>query len=407
MALIIGLNSGSSCDGVDCVLAEISMAEDHQPNPPKYLGGISVDWPERLNKMIWEAFDLKLGLNDLAKLNYAIGGFFGMAVKKLLKETGHTADEIECIGVDGQQVFLHQTDREKADAVTDEMFENDYPDLFLDDIYAYGFCFGDGNVVAAYTDITTVSQFRPADHAVGGQGAPLMQYVDYVLFRNEKPTLTLNIGGISNVHKVYKDRRKMLGYDCGPGNIMMDYIAKQYFGVNYDKDGAIAARGKYDKEMLKELMTADFLTRPYPRSAWRDDFDCEYSEKMRQKYSRLSDEDIMATFNVFSAEAIVSSIREFVDLSDTEVMYASGGGAYNKTLLKNIQERLPEVRVETSFAIGIPPQFKEAMKFATLGYAAVHQCANNVPGACRARRYNVLGHICVAPKYALGTDDGE
>ena len=92
----------------------------------------------------------------------------------------------------------------------------------------------------------------------------------------------------------------------------------------------------------------------------------------------------MATFNVFSAEAIVSSIREFVDLSDTEVMYASGGGAYNKTLLKNIQERLPEVKVETSFAIGIPPQFKEAMKFAALGYAAVHQCANNVPGACRA-----------------------
>lgn len=330
-----------------------------------------------------------------------------MAVKQLLKETGHTADEIECIGVDGQQVYLHQTNRKKADEVTDEMFEKNYVDLFLDDIYAYGFCFGDGNVVAAYTDITTVSQFRPADHALGGQGAPLMQYVDYVLFRNEKPTLTLNIGGISNVHKVYKDRRKMLGYDCGPGNIMMDYIAKQYFGVKYDKNGEIAARGKCDETLLKELMTADFLIRPYPRSAWRDDFDCAYSEKTRKKYAHLSDEDIMATYNMFSAEAIVASIREFVDLTDTEVMYASGGGAYNETLLKNIQEKLPEIKVETSFAIGIPPQFKEAMKFATLGYAAVHNCANNVPGACKARRYNILGHICMAPKYAQGTSDEE
>ena len=405
MSLIIGLNSGSSCDGVDCALAEISMMEDNQPSPPKFIDGISLDWPERLHKMIWDAFDNKLDLFQLSKLNYAIGAFFGVCVKELLKKTGHTADEITCIGVDGQQVYLHQTNREKADAVTDEQYENDFVNLFLDDIYAYGFCFGDGCVVADYTDITTVSQFRPADHALGGQGAPLMQYVDYCLFRNGEPTMTLNIGGISNVHKVYKDRSKMLAFDCGPGNIMIDYIAKKYFGVPYDKDGAIAARGKCDETMLAELMQAPFLSRPYPRSAWRDDFDVAYSEKMRQKYSHLSDEDVMATYNVFSAECITKCIKDFADLSDTKVLYASGGGAYNKTLLANIQARLPEhMRVCTSFEIGIPPQFKEAVKFATLGYAAVNTCANNIPGACRARKYGVLGHICVAPKYAKGAD---
>ncbi len=406
MALIIGLNSGSSCDGVDCALAEISMMEDNQPSPPKFITGISVDWPERLHKMIWEAFDNKLDLFELSKLNYAIGAFFGVAVKQLLKETGHTADEIEVIGVDGQQVYLHQTNRELANKVTDEQFENDYVNLFLDDIYAYGFCFGDGAVVADYTDINCVTQFRPADHALGGQGAPLMQYVDYVLFRNAEPTLTLNIGGISNVHKVYKDRRKMRAFDCGPGNIMMDYIAKKYFGVNYDKNGEIAARGKCDQKLLDELMKAPFLQRPYPRSAWRDDFDTTYSEKMRQKYSHLSNEDIMATYNVFSAECITKCIKDFTDLSDTNVIYASGGGAFNKVLLQNIQDRLPDhMKVLTSDAIGIPPQFKEATKFATLAYAAMHQSANNIPGACCARKYAILGHVAYAPKYAKGTED--
>ena len=406
MALIIGLNSGSSCDGVDCILAEISMMDDDQPAPPKFIDGISVDWPERLHKMIWDAFDFKLGLAELSKLNYAIGAFFGVVVKQLLKKTGYTADDIEVIGVDGQQVYLHQTDREKANAVTDEQYENDFVNLFLDDIYAYGFCFGDGAVVADYTDINCVTQFRPADHALGGQGAPLMQYVDYVLFRDTEPTLTLNIGGISNVHKVYKDRRKMRAFDCGPGNIMMDHIAKKYFGVPYDKNGDIASRGKADDEMLKELMQAPFLHRPYPRSAWRDDFDVNYSEKMRQKYKHLSDEDVMATYNVFSAECICKCIKDFTDLSDTNVLYASGGGAYNKVLLQNIQERLPShMRVASSSEIGIPPQFKECVKFATLAYACVHQSANNIPGACCARKYGVLGHIAIAPKYAKGTQD--
>lgn len=405
MALIIGLNSGSSCDGVDCALARIEMMEDDQPGPPEFIDGISLDWPERLHRMIWDAFDNKLDLFALSKLNYAIGAFFGVCVKKLLEKTGYKPEDITCIGVDGQQVYLHQTDREKADAVTDEQYENEFPDLFLDDIYAYGFCFGDGCVVSAYTDITTVSQFRPADHALGGQGAPLMQYVDYCLFRNCEPTMTLNIGGISNVHKVYKNRDKMLAFDCGPGNIMIDYIAKKYFGVPYDKNGDIAARGKCNPAMLEELLKAPFLQRPYPRSAWRDDFDVTYSEAMRQKYAHLSDEDVMATYNVFSAECITRCIKDFTDLSDTKVLYASGGGAFNKTLLKNIQERLPEhMRVCTSMEIGIPPQFKEAVKFATLAYGAVNSCANNIPGACRARKYGVLGHICVAPRFAKGTE---
>jgi anhydro-N-acetylmuramic acid kinase len=405
MALVMGMNSGSSCDGVDCVLAEISMGHGDQPNPPKYIDGISLDWPERLYTMIWDAFNNKLDVIQLSKLNYAIGAFFGVTVKKLLEKTNHTSDDITCIGVDGQQIFLHQTDREKANAVTDEQFENDYVNLFLDDIYAWGVCFGEGNVVADYTDITTVAQFRPADHALGGQGAPLMQYVDYVLFRDKGPTLTLNIGGISNIHKVYSDRSKMKAFDCGPGNIMMDHIAKKYFGQSYDKDGAIAARGKFDEKMLAELMTVPFLSRPIPRSAWRNDFDHNYAEAMRQKYSHLSDEDVMATYNVFAAEAIAKCVNEFVENKDTDAIYASGGGAFNKTLLKNLQERLPaHMKVYTSDAIGIPPQFKEAMKFATLGYAAINHCANNIPGACLARKYAILGHICLAPKYARGTE---
>lgn len=400
MALIVGLNSGSSCDGVDCVLADISTAEDGQPTPPRFIDGISVKWPERVHKMIWQAFENKLDVIELSKLNYAIGACFGVTVKKLLDKCNLKSEDIEVIGVDGQQIFLHQPDREKADNLTPEQKE-EYVSLFLDDIYAYGVCFGEGSVVAAYTDITTVAQFRPADHALSGQGAPLMQYLDYVLFRESGPILTLNIGGISNVHKVYKDRKKMLAFDCGPGNIMIDYIAKKYFNKEFDPNGEIAARGKVDEGLLNELMSAPFLKRPIPRSAWRNDFDTEYSEKMRRKYIHLTDEDIMATYNAFTAACIANSIKDFTNPSDTKELVASGGGVFNKTLMSNIQKRLPEhMTLVTSDKYGIPPQFKEALKFATLGYAAIHNIANNIPHASHAEKYSILGHICPPPRYA-------
>lgn len=408
MDYIIGLNSGSSCDGLDVVLAKISMAEDHQPNPPEFVDGIGYDWPPEIRDLIWKAFYNQLQMAELCRLNYAIGAVFAQAANQIMAKNGLQPENVYSIGVDGQQIYLKQPDHEKISQMSPEE-KADLPGRWLKDIYANGIVLGDSSVCAAHTNVTTVTTFRPSDHAIGGNGAPMMQYLDYVLFRNKKPIMTLNIGGIANVHLVYKDRRKMMAFDTGPGNIMVDYMAKKYFGKNYDPDGQIAAQGKVCEEMLSELIQHPYFSRKLPRSAWRTDFDTDFSEAMRQKYPQLSDEDVMATYADFTAYCIVKNILDNIPaqrLAEIDQLVASGGGVRNKTMMQMIQARLPKgIELITSDAYGIPPQYKEALKFATLAYATLHRAADNIPAASHAGHYTLMGKIALAPRYALGTQD--
>lgn len=401
MAKMIGLNSGTSLDGIDAVLIEVELGADGQPTPPRFLHGLSTDWPREVEKVMLEAFANKVDMEGLGRLNYVAGAVFAEAARKLMDELNLDPSEVAGIGVDGQTIYQEQPDHTRIDAMTPEE-RADLVGRWFNGPYPMCYQLAESNVIAAHTQVSTVTHFRQADHAYGGNGAPMMQYLDWVMFRDKAPALTLNIGGIANIQYVEYDRSKMIAFDTGPGNVLLDHAGRELFDTGFDKDGALSAAGTVDQAMLDDLLQHPFFSRKLPRSAWRNDFSSSYGDSVLEKYRHLDRHDIMATFCAFTAEAIVRSMRDNVpDLGRLSEVVASGGGVFNPTLMRAVEERLPGgLGLVTSDKYGIPPQYKEAVKFATLGFAALNGVANNIPAASHADHYAVMGKIAVAPRHA-------
>ena len=279
-----------------------------------------------------------------------------------------------------------------------EAEKSDWPGHWLSKKYPAGTQMGDTSVIANLTNIDTVTHFRPADHTFGGAAAPLMPYLDFVLFRHlPYPTMTLNIGGIANLHVASSDRSRMLGFDTGPGNVISNYMCRKLFGMEYDRDGLIASKGKVNEKMLDYFMHHPFFDRPVPRSGWIADYNEEYINSTIERFSNLHKEDILATACAFTAAAIVRSMYDNVPeeiIKSTKKLYCSGGGVKNPQIMKEIRARMPEnIDVTTSAEIGIPPEYKEAVKFATIAYSTIHCVPGNIPAAGHASQYAILGKI--------------
>jgi anhydro-N-acetylmuramic acid kinase len=234
-------------------------------------------------------------------------------------------------------------------------------------------------IVAAACETTIVTQFRPVEHALGGSGAPLMQFLDFVAFRDIGPALTLNIGGIANCQLADMDRRRMMVFDTEPGNVMPDHAARVLLGKPYDADGAAAARGRVDEQLLSRLLEHDFFHRRPPRGAWRLDFGSSFANRHIAENRKRSPDDLLATFTEFTAVSISRSIRDCIPmLNEITILIASGGGVRNKALMERIRVNLPPgLRLTVSDEFGIPAQYKEAINFAALARAAQLQLANN------------------------------
>lgn len=321
-------------------------------------------------------------------------------------------------------------------------------DLWTRGGYPCGLFIAESGVVAARTNITTVTQFRPVDHALGGSGAPLMQYLDFVAFRGRgKPTVTLNIGGIANLQLADADRSKMMyvssgtqiqvfffffffsystppplpfikltssltpptspprAFDTGPGNVMIDHVMRVRLGKEYDQDGQTAAKGTVVSPLLDELMAREFFQRKPPRSAWRLDFGSSYADDILRRYSASSTEDLVATFTAFTSRSVERALVDFVlpRVPELDELIASGGGTRNLFLMRLLGERLDHhhgVKLCTSDVYGIPAAYKEAIKFATLAFATKRGLANNIPAASGASRFAVLGKLTWAPGLA-------
>jgi len=392
MSKVIGMNSGSSVDSIDVVLIEIEKGSDNVPTPPKVIDGITYEWPEDIHEQIIKAIKLELSIPDLTRLHFVVGAVYGEAVKALLKKCSLSTDTIEVIGVDGQTVYQETPFREKDSAALS------YIDKFKVGAYACTLQIGDGAVISNYTNITTVTQFRPADIALGGTGAPLMQYLDYVAFRKIAPLVTLNIGGIANFQVVNPDRDKMIAFDTGPGSVMMDFVSKTMFKRAYDKDGEIAKSGKINNALLTELLDHPFLKRTPPRNAWRLDFGEGYIDNIINKHKNMKPEDYMATFCEFTAISIAEAFKKFVYPRGIKTIVASGGGTNNLMLMQSIKEKLPtDANIVKSDEYGIPAKYKEAVKFGTLGFATISKISNNLPSCSGASQYTIMGKISYPP----------
>lgn len=372
---IVGLMSGTSLDGVDAALIEVS-------------GGIPFDGWRQLafftrpytaeeRARIQELLQPEVSLPALTAANMWLGELFADAAQRVIAQAGLRPDEVDAVASHGQTIW-HIPPRHGQPGATLQI--------------------GEPCVIAERTGLLTVADFRPRDMAAGGQGAPLVPFADYLLFHSDAQSIAVqNIGGIGNVSRLPKGGglEQVVAFDTGPGNMVIDALVAHYTGgrQTYDRDGALAAAGQVDAALLDELMGHPYFRQAPPKSTGRELFGAAYAKELRERgESRdLSPEDIIATATALTAESIARAYRDFLGPIDEIIL--GGGGSYNSTLRRMITERLTGIPLHTHEDHGIAGDAKEAIAFALLGHATLCGVPANLPAATGARHAVVLGKI--------------
>jgi anhydro-N-acetylmuramic acid kinase len=372
--IVVGLMSGTSVDGIDAAVCQVEGA------PPDLradlLAFTKTDFETGLRSRIFQAFTPQTGTVDLiCALNFEIGEAFAQAALNAIEEANLTRDRVHLIGSHGQTIY--------------HLPGGPAPSTLQ---------IGEAALIAERTGITTIADFRVADMAAGGQGAPLVSYVDYLLLAHAGKTRAVqNIGGIANVTLLPAgcSRAEVLAFDTGPGNMLIDYAVRRATDgkLEYDRDGRLASRGRVDEGLLAELMSHAFLARSPPRTTGREEFGSQFGGRVwqRAKAQRMADQDIVATLTAFTARSIAHAYRCF--LPPVEEVILGGGGGYNPVLRRMIERDLAPARVLLHEDFGLSSDAKEALAFAVLAYETWHGRPGNLPSATGASHRVVLGKI--------------
>ncbi|MDF2880560.1 MAG: anhydro-N-acetylmuramic acid kinase [Clostridiaceae bacterium] len=372
---VVGLMSGTSLDGIDAALVKISgFGENTKAQLVEF---INKKIPENIKGEIKDCFSIeKSNVELVCSLNFKLGYLFAEAVRELCIKAKFPLKKIDLIGSHGQTVFH-----------IPKAYKN-YCTSTLQ--------IGEPAVIAYETGATVVSNFRTMDMAAGGEGAPLVPYTEYILYRSNKNRALQNIGGIGNVTILPANCRldDVYAFDSGPGNMIIDEVTKRLKGVNYDAGGAFAAQGKINEALLNELMDIDYIKNPPPKTTGRELFGSQFVDALLEKWSNLRPEDLIATVTAFTAKSIAYNYRCFVfPKLNIEEVILGGGGSYNDTLVRMIQSYLPESKVLIQEDLGYSSDAKEAVAFAVLANEAVNGNPGNVIGATGAKERVVLGNI--------------
>lgn len=386
--LVLAIMSGTSADGIDVALARISGAP---PNlNAKLLGHTSFQFPPTLRKEILRVAEQQsISAGELSHLNFRLGHIYADAVLAACKRFKVAPKEVDLIGNHGQTIF-HQGK----------------PANYFGKPVASTLQIGEGAVIAARTGITTVSDFRPADMALGGQGAPLVPYVDYLLYRHPKlGRVSLNIGGIGNVTVIPAGARpdQVFAFDTGPGNMLVDALVQHFSHgrKRFDRDARIAQSGRSNPALLNELMKDPYLKLAPPKSTGREYYGRAYVQKVldlgRRHHTKPA--DLIRAATIFTALSVVNALHRFVPRKTTiQQLIVSGGGVHNPLILGQLAAALPRIEVLPSSFFGIREDAKEAFAFALLAYETFHQRPANLPSATGARGPAILGKISYAPR---------
>lgn len=387
--LVLGLMSGTSADGIDVALARISGAP---PNlNAKLLGHTSFNFPPALRKEILRVAEQQpISAGELSQLNFRLGRIYADAALAACKKFKIAPSRINLIGNHGQTIFHQGSPVPYLGARTSSTLQ-----------------IGEGSVIAARTGITTVSDFRPADMALGGQGAPLVPYVDYLLYRHPKlGRVSLNLGGIANITVIPANAKpsQVFAFDTGPANMLIDALV-QYFTrgrQRFDKDAKLALKGRDIAPISSLLLKEPYLYQPPPKSTGREYFGKYYAQRIVQlghKY-RANMNDLIRIATWFTMVSVRVALELFV-LPKTTVhqLIVSGGGAKNPLLYSILSDyyRHNGIEVLKSSQLGIPVDAKEAFAFALLAYETFHQRPANLPSATGAHGPAILGKISYAP----------
>jgi anhydro-N-acetylmuramic acid kinase len=376
--IVAGVMSGTSADGID--VAFVRILGRGLRLRWQLLGHAHSAYPPVVRRAVLDAMNASHArVADLARLNFLLGELYADAVTKAGKRF---AVEPELIGCHGQTLY-HQ-----GDAAS-----------FLGRKLAVTWQTGEGAVVAARTGVPVVSDFRPADMAAGGKGAPLVPYVDYLLYRHaRRACVALNLGGIANVTIIPAGAQPedVIAFDTGPGNMVIDALMQRLFHRDRDTGGAVAARGRTIQALLEEVLRIPFFAQKPPRTAGREQFGREFVEKFLRRAARAGTkkkEDVIATATALTAASVAAALRRFAPRGGD--LIASGGGTRNRTLMRALADAAQPLgyRVRLSDDLGLPAEAKEAAAFAILAYQTWHRQPSNLPSATGAARPAILGKI--------------
>lgn len=367
--LCLGLISGTSADGVDAALCRIRGSGDS--TRLALVAHATTPFDEDLRRRVHEVATVK----ELCELNFVLGGVFARAALALAAEARLPIDSVHLIGSHGQTVY--------------------HLPPFLAGIPST-LQIGEAAAIAEATGVVTVSDFRVRDIAAGGHGAPLVPYVDFLLFRAPGRVRALqNIGGIANVTVVADRADEVIAFDTGPGNIALDLIARRATrgAESLDRDGSLSARGREIPDLVEELMRHPYVRLAPPKTAGREIFGDAFCDELWDRYAGRPF-DLLATLARFTARSIAHGYREHViPRTHVDEVYVSGGGGRNPTVFRMLEEELAPLPVQRLDALGFPEQAKEAAAFALLAHECLNGVAQNVPAATGARRRVVMGKI--------------
>lgn len=361
---VIALMSGTSCDSIDAGLCEV------MPDLScRFISGINYKYPVHIRAKLFQIFRGEASVKDICRMNFAVGKCFADACQVLISEFGKP----DFISSHGQTVYHYPFD-ESLDGISLKSTLQ----------------IGESAVIAKETGCPVISDFRQADIAAGGQGAPLVCFADEKWFKGRNLAIQ-NIGGISNVTVISKEK-ETFGFDTGPGNIIIDYCMNKFFNKPFDNDGMIAASGNVSESWLDCLMQDEYYFKNPPKTTGREYFSPVYIENAL-KFGPENPKDIIATVTALTAKTIASAYERFVD-TDIEEVIIGGGGAYNPALMKFLRSYLPRhIKLKTHEDYGISNNFKEVMAFALLGYCRWYNIPNNLPSCTGAEKRVVMGKL--------------
>jgi len=376
-----GVMSGTSRDGIDVAIVEI--VGRYPRNRIRHIHSEDYRYPPSVRDLLMKEPE-ELALQDVAGMRFMLGRLFGEKVLKTLEHASLKPAGVDCIGSHGQ-TLLHLPGGVKMGWRT----------------VSSTLQVGSGAVIAQVTGITTVSDFRSADIAVGGEGAPLVPVYDYVTLRSSKKSrIALNIGGIANLTAVPGGASpdNIVAFDTGPGNCMIDTAVSLLTGGEADCDwhGEMAGRGEPDEQELRELLKHSYFRRKPPKSTGWEEFGGPYTKSvLKRMLSRgLSHSTIMSTLTEFTCESIARAVhRHVAQLMNVDEIIVTGGGSRNPVIMEGLKSRFPESEVTTGEALGIPSLTREACAFAYLGYLCLKRIPANIVSQSHGLAPAILGAI--------------
>ena len=381
--IVAGVMSGTSADGINVALVRINQRSGRRF---ELIGHSEYAYPKQVRAAVLGAMNAsRASVADLARLSFLLGELYADAV--LASERRFRA-KVNLVGCHGQTLY-HQGQ----------------PQLFLGRKIAATWQTSEAAIVAARVGVPVVSDFRPADMAAGGAGAPLVPFLDYMLFRDARiGRIVQNIGGIANLTAIPAGAAAsdVIAFDTGPGNMVIDAVTEKLFGQPYDRDGKIAASGQALDKVVQKILRQEFFRKRPPKTAGREEFGREFVRTFLRSCGRCEKQDAVATATSLTAKSIAHAVRMLAAQTASSSrkqklheMILSGGGAKNSTLFAILTQELAAfgIRLRLSDEFGLPSTANEAVAFAILAHETWHRRPSSIPSATGAKRAAVLGKI--------------